>query len=293
MTQICQHAAVLRFTKYHGLGNDFLVVDRRHGGESLEPSVVRTLCDRHRGVGADGVLSVWEDAEADARMQVQNADGSESEMCGNGLRCVARYLYDSGAVDANEPVVMLAAGSGRYRCERLGPDKFRVDMGAPVLEHPELPRTARVDGAVCLEAAGRRFDATAVHMGNPHAVIFVEPEDGVGLRELAVAVGPGLERHPGFVRRTNVELARPTQDGYEVVVHERGVGITEACGSGACAVGVAAVLRGLVRPGQPMAMHLPGGLLAICVDSSDSGMAVTMEGEAMPVFEGSIVEDRT
>lgn len=269
----------MRFGKYHGLGNDFLIVDRRDGGEALTPEAVQELCDRHRGVGADGVLSIWPLTGGHGRMQVQNADGSESAMCGNGLRCVARYLNDVGVRDEQ---MILGAGERRYEVTRTGAERYRVDMGRAVLSHAELPSDASAKGEVRVSALGREFVGTVVHMGNPHLVIFCDGEDP---RALAEKYGPALERHASFSRRTNVSFVVPAPNGFVAVVFERGVGITQACGSGACAVVVAGSVRGRVSFEVPCVVQLLGGPLTIVVTPS---LDVTMEGEAVRVFSGDV-----
>jgi diaminopimelate epimerase len=269
-----------RFAKYHGLGNDFLVLSRLDGGSLLAGGEVRRLCDRHTGVGADGVLSLWPDGEARVRMQVQNADGSESEMCGNGLRCVARFLYDEGIAPESDRLLPIRAGTKTYPVERLGRDRFRVGMGAAVVRHADLP-APRADGTVEIEAAGRRFTATALHFGNPHAIIFTDEEP----RPLAERFGPSLERDASFPRKVNVSFVQRRPSGFAAVVFERGVGITQACGSGASAIGAAAVSRGLWPRGKDMRIALPGGELVVAVDARDQ---VTMEGAAERVYAGEV-----
>ena len=284
--------SAMRFAKYHGLGNDFLVVDLRaaraeDAAAVQEPGVVRALCDRQFGVGGDGVLAVLPgDPGADARMRVLNSDGSEAEMCGTGIRCVALELHDRGGLRQRE--LAIETGAGRLVCE-LGDGEVTVAMGAPRLVRGEIPMTGPA-GERCIEQPlalpghePRAF--TAVSMGNPHAVTFV------GSREeawrLAPVIGPLVEHHASFPQRTNVELAHvrgPAE--LELVVWERGCGITLACGTGACATVVAAQLTGRVAEGAPVRVHLPGGTLAIEVLP---GLAnVRMTGPAVRVFDGEL-----
>jgi len=265
---------VLPFAKYHGLGNDFVIID---GAAPLSGEVVRRLCDRHRGIGADGVLTVSEDAEADAHMWVSNADGSQSAMCGNGLRCVARYLYDAGRVPVTHGELDIRAGEAVYRCERRAADRFRVSLGKAVFAHADLPG-AELD----LESHGQRFHLFAVHLGNPHAVIFT---DGGDLATLVATHGAGLARDRAFPNGVNVSFVRSCTDGFEVAVYERGVGPTLACGSGAAAVAAAAVHSGRWTAGKGAAIHLPGGVLTVEVDA---GARIVMEGEATRVFAGEV-----
>jgi diaminopimelate epimerase len=274
----------MRFSKYQGTGNDFIVLDKRAGGEALSPALAMRLCDRHRGIGADGVLTLWKEAEHDFRMQVQNADGSESEMCGNGLRCVARYVHDRTTQAGDRLTVR--AGDGTYLVERVQPGVYRVDMGRPTLDSPQLPPEARGRAPFTLVAGEARFDAIALSFGNPHAVIFT-PEDPM---KLALAHGAVLERHPSFPERVNVSFARSLAPGrFETVVFERGSGITQACGSGACAVAIAAVWSGRTQRDQPIEVALPGGVLTISVDAGDR---VLMQGAADFVFAGEVDEAR-
>ena len=273
----CQDAGVLRFAKYQGLGNDFLVVDGRELAATLSAAAVQRLCDRHHGVGADGILTVWPTSGADARMQVQNADGSEAAMCGNGLRCVARYLHDAGRLAAGASLVTLRVGEGLYRCERRGTDRVRVAMGKALFVHPDLPGPA-----VELESAGECFLASCVYIGNPHAVVFVDHAEPA---QLAEQHGPALEAHPAFPNRVNVSFARPRADGFDVAVFERGVGMTLACGSGASAVAAAAVRGERWPAGRAAVIHLPGGMLSIVVDATGE---IWMEGETVRVFSGEV-----
>jgi diaminopimelate epimerase len=268
---------VLRFAKYHGLGNDFVVVDGRELAAPLAPARIRQLCDRHRGIGADGVLTVWPATAADARMQVQNADGSESGMCGNGLRCVARYLYETGRVPLAQAMLTIEAGAETYRCERLAEGRFRVAMGRAAVAHPDLPGPE-----VTLDSGGERFRAACAHVGNPHAVIFLEAGEPVALAERH---GPALERHPAFPNRVNVSFVRARADGFDVAVFERGVGLTLACGSGAAAVAAVAVREQRWAAGEPMAIELPGGRLTVVVDPNGT---IQMTGEAVRVFTGEV-----
>jgi diaminopimelate epimerase len=286
----------MRFAKYHGLGNDFLVVDlRSQSGDDAaaaqDPAVVRALCDRQFGVGGDGVLAVLPGGSgADARMRVLNADGSEAEMCGNGIRCVAKELYDRGGVKKDR--IAIDTGAGRLVCaiDAKGgvARSVVVEMGAPRLTYAEIPMTGPASERCIeqpLEIAGhptRSF--TAVSMGNPHAVTFVGKGEP---RQLATTVGPLVENHARFPRRTNAEFAHVISPReIELVVWERGSGLTLACGTGACATVVAAILTGRAQEGTEVAVHLPGGTLWITVEP---GLAnVRMRGPALHVFDGEL-----
>ncbi len=265
---------MLEFRKYHGLGNDFVVVDRMGGGQPLSAAAARSLCDRHTGVGADGVLLVWPDDGADARMQLLNADGSEADTCGNGLRCMAQFLYDAG--HAHHDRLTLISGQGRHTCTRTAPGRFRVSMGRAVTAHPDVPaeRPAR------LAVGDETVEATCLVVGNPHAVVLVDDPAAAAER-----FGAAIERHPKFPRRTNVIFARARDGGFDAVVFERGVGVTRACGRGACALAVATIDRGDARTGEAIAVHLPGGVLTVEVDASGE---IHQEGEAVFVFAGEV-----
>ena len=292
----------MQFFKYEGLGNDFVVVDLRGGAPApspIDPAIAVSLCDRHRGIGADGVLGVLPAASpgADARMVVINADGSEAEMCGNGIRCVAKALHDGalpgGAV--RKPLLAIDTGAGRLECRVFeGADgrceSVAVAMGRPRTARAELPMEGAAGPVLgeALELAGargpRRFAITGVSMGNPHAVTFVGDDEDP--RALAEEFGPALERHRAFPRRTNAEFARVRGERIELVVWERGCGITLACGTGACATAVAATLTGRAPRGRELTVALPGGSLRITVAEDLSN--VTMRGPARLVFAGEL-----
>lgn len=262
----------LAFVKAEGLGNDFVVVDGRTGDTAallvaLQAAAPR-ICDRHRGVGADGVLVIAPPtaATAQARMIVFNADGSRPQMCGNGLRCVALLLAQGGPARAT-----IETDAGLRECEVDG-ERVRVDMGpAERLGHVR-PGPAN----------GRSF--ARVSMGNPHAVAFVERGEDPEL--MARTLGPVIERDDDFPEGTNVELARVEPDGRITLwVWERGCGITAACGTGACATVAAAVDAELVPADRPVVVALPGGELEITVPSV-AGAGVRMSGPARLVFDG-------
>ena len=286
----------MRFAKYHGLGNDFLVVDLRdlrsdEASAVQEPAVVKALCDRQFGVGGDGVLAVLPgDPGADARMRVLNADGSEAEMCGNGIRCVAKELFDRGGVKKDR--IAIDTGAGRLVCaiEKQGDvaQMVTVEMGAPRLLRGEIPMTGPANERCVeqpIEIKGQPArKVTCVSMGNPHAVTFV---DSANLRELAETAGPPVETHAWFPNKTNAEFARVISPReIDLVVWERGVGITLACGTGACATVVAAVITGRAEEGSDVLVHLPGGDLVITVEKGLTN--VLMRGPALHVFDGEV-----
>ncbi len=251
----------MRFRKLHGLGNDFVVLEALDAEAPIDGALAVRMCDRHRGIGADGVLSILRSRVpgADARMHVWNADGSVAEMCGNGLRCVLRVLGGTRRIDTDAGVLEgVCLDDGRVRVE-LGP--VRVDDDDLELDTPDGP------------VRGRRITT-----GNPHFVL--RPSDAPIL-DRARRLGAGLEHDPAFPRRTNVEFVAVRDGGLDVVVHERGVGITQACGTGAAASVAAARAWGLV-PSGPVEVRLPGGPLVV----DWAGEIVRLTGEAVTVYEG-------
>jgi diaminopimelate epimerase len=298
--------AALPFAKVQGLGNDFLVVDLRPGRPAaavtpspLDPAVARVLCDRHFGIGADGVLAILPGERGDARMRVINADGSEAEMCGNGIRCVAKVLYETDP-SLRRPVLRIDTGAGLLECaidadDRAGVRSVAVEMGRPRLTRGEIPVAGPAGERVLrapIRAGDRGFSFTGVSMGNPHAIVFVD-DPAADLHALATKYGPGIEVDPLFPRRTNVEFARLRDGAIDVVVWERGVGITLACGTGACATAVAACLEGRAQAGREIAVNLPGGPLSITVRPGTDGAepsysGVLMRGPAELVFRAEV-----
>lgn len=255
----------MRFEKYEGLGNDFVLV---HADEcpAMDAAKAIALCDRHRGVGADGVLFVSPLPAGEpfvSKLTIFNADGSVPEMCGNGLRCVAL----AWARRTGQHLFVVDTDAGPRACDVKG-DLVRVDMGRVVSE-----------GDVELAVTNRSLCATCMNTGNPHAVLF-----GAWSRADAKTLGPAIEKHSIFPRGANVEFATPEADAIDVIVWERGVGLTLACGTGAVAVAAAACLRGLRRYDEPIAVRLPGGVLRVMV-AADTHRA-TMEGPARHVFSG-------
>lgn len=275
-------AEVLTFQKVEGLGNDFLLVDWRQRDDperalrELE-RVAPRLCDRRRGVGSDGILVITapSDPSCDAAMVVVNHDGSRPEMCGNGLRCVALYLHLKGGLS---PEMMIETGAGPLRCECLGTERssgeIRVAMGRATDLGEREPEAA----------AGRVF--RAISTGNPHAIAFVGRDEDP--EALARSLGPSIETDPLFPARTNVEFAKVEANASITLwVWERGCGITEACGTGACATVAAALRSGLVPADAPVRVRLPGGWLTIEAPS-DPEKSVIMSGPARLVFRGEV-----
>jgi diaminopimelate epimerase len=266
--------ARVRFDKYEGLGNDFVVVDAA-SDDDLSPAAVSALCDRHFGVGADGVLLVLpaRSPACAARMRVVNADGSVPEMCGNGLRCVALHLArraGEAREHANGLELRVETDAGERAC--------RVDLGGTEAMVTVDMGLVRVMGDRSVSFDGGSAVVAVADAGNPHAVLF-----GDFTRGDAERIGPRIATHPDFPRGTNVEFARAGADGIDVVVWERGVGITLACGTGACATAAVACDKGLVRRGRPVTVRLLGGPLEVTIE--ESGRA-TMRGPARHVFSG-------
>jgi diaminopimelate epimerase len=280
----------LNLAKWHGLGNDYLVVEEADLQAELTPEAVSLLCDRHRGVGSDGILVVGRPSGAVpgavARMRVLNPDGSEPEMCGNGIRIFARYLAAQGSIEGPEFVVETLAGAIR---PRLLPDgTVRVDMGRARFVSAniasETPGADVVDAS--LDVGGTDYRFTFVDVGNPHCVITVADPAAFDV----AGVGSLVERHPLFPNRVNVEFVRAESDGsVRMRVWERGVGETQACGTGATAVGAAAVRLGLAS--SPVRVHLLGGDLTIEVEDGSSVPRVFMTGPADEVFRCRLSDD--
>ncbi|NTU43062.1 MAG: diaminopimelate epimerase [Nitrospirales bacterium] len=284
----------MNFTKMHGLGNDFLVIDCR----ALElpasftwPEFSRKACHRRFGIGADQIILLFPSDRADFRMGIYNADGSEVEMCGNGIRCLAKFIWDKG-ISAKE-TLEIETLAGIIRPQKAG-DLVRVDMGEPVFEPEKIPVNRDELSAVSYQlSAGKIVDyplqiedrellITCVSMGNPHAVIFLNE----AIEEFPVThYGPFIENHPIFPKRTNVEFVNVKgRDELAMRVWERGSGETMACGTGASATGVAAMVKGLTD--RRVTIHLLGGDLII--EWSEDDNHVLMTGPAVEVFEGRI-----
>jgi len=267
------------FLKMHGLGNDFVVFDGRKGAILLQPQLARVVADRRLGIGCDQVI-VMEPSKngADIAMRILNADGSEVESCGNATRCVARLLMEEKDVAA----VRIDTVGGLLVCTDAGNGRVTVDIGAPHLGWLEIPLAKDVDtDKFPIEADGARFTASAVNVGNPHCVLFVDDADVARVAE----IGPALEHHPMFPARTNVEfVSRLATDRLRMRVWERGVGITLACGTGACATAVAAHRRGLV--GRDVDIVLDGGELNIVWREKDNHILMT--GPSSLSFAGDV-----
>lgn len=277
---------IIEFTKYHGLGNDFILIDNRHSNEPIiSPEIAIQMCDRHFGIGADGVIFVLPGQDdTDYTMRIFNSDGSEPEMCGNGIRCLARFIAElegETAIGKSYKIYTLA-GLMVPRLEEN--DRVTVDMGMPQLMAAQIPTTlSSPDDKVIeqpLEVAGQSWLVTCVSMGNPHCITFVGDADAIALS----SVGSQFERHPAFPQRTNTEFIQVIRPDYlKMRVWERGAGATLACGTGACASVVAGVLTN--KSDRICTVELPGGCLKI--DWSQDDGKVYMTGPATKVFSGS------
>jgi diaminopimelate epimerase len=274
----------LKFTKMHGIGNDYVYVNTFDQEVPGDPSKLAVaISDRHFGVGSDGLILIGPSEVADARMRMFNADGSESEMCGNGVRCVAKYIYDRGI--ARKGRVNVETGRGilvlDLEVEKDVVARVRVNMGSPILEAAKVPTTLAGDPPidVPLSVEGHDLRITAVSMGNPHAVAFVDDLSKFPVRR----VGPALERHPSFPRRVNAHFVQViSENEVRMRTWERGSGITLACGTGACAVAVAGMLTSRTR--NRVLAHLPGGDLSL--DWDGPGAPIFMTGPATEVYSG-------
>ncbi len=275
----------MKFTKMHGIGNDFVVVNALSGGidESRLHELSRKVNERKFGVGADGLILVLPSKIADYRMRMFNPDGSEAEMCGNGIRCFAKYVYDRKLIPETQVKVETLAGVKLLKLQiRAGKvEAVRVDMGVPRLQRAEIPMRGDDNGRVInegLKAEGRRFEITAVSMGNPHVIIFEDNVESFPVWRY----GPPIETHKSFPERTNVHFVQVCNQG-EIIVRtwERGAGETLACGTGACASVVACVLND--KTVRSVLVHLPGGDLRV---EWMGDQRVVMTGAAEEVFEG-------
>lgn len=278
----------MKFTKMHGCGNDYIYVD---GAREIIPAerkseVVKFLSDRHFGIGGDGVIFINPSDVADFEMEMYNMDGSRSEMCGNGIRCVGKYVYDHG-LTRKTSLSIVSCGKIKYlelTVEDGRVAKVRVNMGSPVLEAAEIPVVASqspvVDTPIAVD--GREYRMTCVSMGNPHAIVYV---DEMIDDETMAKIGPLFEHHERFPRRVNTEFVKVLdRERVQMRVWERGTGETLACGTGACAVTVASILNGLTEDG--ITVELLGGNLEIFWDREEN--VIYMTGPATTVFEGEI-----
>ena len=302
----------MKFTKMHGCGNDYVYVD---GGKENVPSekksqVAQMVSDRHFGIGSDGIIFInpVADDDIDFEMEMYNADGSRSEMCGNGIRCVAKYVYDKKLTDKTN-LTIVSAGKKKYIDLTIGSDGLvetvKVDMGAPILDSASVPVSVsdellsndnkkyealskeygRLTVDVPIEVAGKTWHMTCVSMGNPHCVVFLPESEDLANFDIE-AVGPLFENHEVFPNRTNTEFVKiDDKNNVHMRVWERGTGETLACGTGCCATTVACILNGLTD--TEVTVHVLGGDIKCSWDKNPES-PVIMEGPATTVFEGEI-----
>lgn len=273
----------MKFTKMHGCGNDYVYVNGFVEEIKDKPAFVRAVSDRHFGVGGDGAIFINPSQEADFEMEMYNADGTRAEMCGNGIRCVAKYVYDKGLTDQTH-ISIVSFGKVKYldlNVEDGQVASVRVNMGAPVLTAKEVPVVSSMEQSVDepIEVGGKEYRMTCVSMGNPHAVVFMED-----VAHLDIAgVGPLFENHKAFPNRTNTEFVEVTDRSHvNMRVWERGTGETLACGTGCCATVVACILNGLTD--DAVTVKVLGGEILIEWDRENN--LVYMTGPAATVFEG-------
>ncbi len=273
---------LLKFTKMHGAGNDFVMLDGMHQSIELSPEQLRLLADRHFGVGCDQILLVEKpgNKEADFRYRIFNADGGEVEQCGNGARCFLRFVHDQHLTSKREIVVETRSGLISPRLEQDG--RVTVNMGAPIFEPARIPfQGGSGTASEPLEVAGETLDISALSMGNPHAVQLVDNIEQARVNEL----GPLIEHHPRFPQRVNAGFMQVmNRNNLRLRVYERGAGETLSCGTGACAAVVAGIRRGLLD--SPVNVATRGGVLTIAWEGD--GAPVLMTGPAITVFSGEI-----
>lgn len=278
----------LHFTKMHGTGNDYVYVNLFKEKIEDPAELAVRVSDRHFGVGSDGLILIAPSDKADCRMIMYNADGSEGAMCGNGIRCVAKYAYEHGIVDS--PHITVETRSGLKALELTVEDGrvtyVEVNMGKAILKPEDIPVRAEGDRFLAkpIQVDGKIYEATCVSMGNPHCVIFTEDIEGLDLEK----IGPKFENHVLFPDRINTEFVEIIDEKtIKMRVWERGSGETISCGTGTCASTVAAVLNGYCKQGQEIAVRIRGGIL---YDTYMENGEVRMRGPAVTVYDGEISE---
>ncbi len=276
------------FYKLHGIGNDYIYLDCFDWMPEDPSALAIRLSDRHFSVGGDGVILVCRSEIADGKMRMFNADGSEGRMCGNGVRCVAKFLYDIKGVRRDVLTVETLSGVKTLTVDARSPDglsaeMFTVDMGTPVFAPEDIPALFATEPVLShpLIVGGKSYRVTCLSMGNPHCVVFGDDPDGIEVEK----IGPLFEHHPAFPERVNTEFVQALgKDELKMRVWERGSGETLACGTGACASAVAAVLNGLAEKDVPIKLHLRGGDLSVVY----TGKTVLMTGPAALAFVGEV-----
>lgn len=280
----------LTFGKYHGLGNDYIIINdiELEISEEKKSVLAKKLCELHFSIGADGLIFVCDSARADIRMRIFNDDGSEAEMCGNGIRCFCKYIYENDIVKKSEITIETLKGImiGDLKVNNEKVEAVKINMGAPILECDKVPVVSINNSDRCIaesiEILGRTFQFTGVSMGNPHAIIFVEDQlDDNDLNKY----GSAIEPHERFPKKVNVEFVKILSKNEAILrVYERGVGVTKSCGTGTCAAVVAGTLLNRFEENKPVVVHNDGGDLIITY----TGETVFMEGPVEKSFEGVI-----
>lgn len=273
------------FVKMHGLGNDFVFIEDKTGQDKDYTALARAMCNRHTGIGADGLIVIVDSRVADVRMRIINSDGSEAEMCGNGIRCFAKYVYDSGIIEKKQFTVETPAGIMEPEITVGADNKAKlitINMGRPSFNRSEIPMEG-ADGRVLNEdlcVDGENWKITSLLMGVPHTVTYVDDVDTVDIEK----IGPLFEKHEAFPKHTNINFAQQMDDRtVKVRTWERGAGATLACGTGSCSVAVASFLNG--RTGREVDIQLPLGILHIEYREEDGN--VYMTGPAAVSFTGT------
>lgn len=273
------------FVKMHGLGNDFVFIEDKTGQDKDYTTLARAMCNRHTGIGADGLIVIVDSRVADVRMRIINSDGSEAEMCGNGIRCFAKYVYDSGIIEKKRFTVETPAGIMEPEITVGADNKAKlitINMGRPSFNRSEIPMEG-ADGRVLNEdlcVDGENWKITSLLMGVPHTVTYVDDVDTVDIEK----IGPLFEKHEAFPKHTNINFAQQMDDRtVKVRTWERGAGATLACGTGSCSVAVASFLNG--RTGREVDIQLPLGTLHIEYREEDGN--VYMTGPAAVSFTGT------
>ena len=279
----------MKFTKMHGCGNDYVYINgaAEQISAAEKPDWVRKVSDRHFGIGSDGAIFINPSEQADFEMEMYNADGSRSEMCGNGIRCVGKYVYDKGLTDKTQ-ISVVSGGQIKYLdliIENDQVSQVKVNMGSPILAAKDIPVISEKEQVILepifIQEIGKSFQMTCVSMGNPHAVVFVEDVDSLEIEKL----GPCFENHSCFPNRTNTEFVEVMdRSNVKMRVWERGTGETLACGTGCCATAVACILNGLTE--DEITVHVLGGRINIFWERKEN--LVFMTGPAEIVFEGEI-----
>ncbi len=277
----------MKFTKMHGCGNDYIYVDgsMEHISTEDKPEIVRRLSDRHFGIGGDGVIFINPSTEADFEMEMYNADGSRAEMCGNGIRCVAKYVYDKKLTEKKK-ISIISAGKIKHLCLAIQDKKVilvKVNMGEPEFVAEKIPVLSQKEQVIDepITVRGKEYRMTCVSMGNPHAVVFVDDVENLEIEK----IGPYFENHELFPKRTNTEFVKVLdRNTVQMRVWERGTGETLACGTGACATVAACIQNGLTE--EQVTVKLLGGDLEIFWNRQEN--CIYMTGPASHVFDGEI-----